>query len=145
MDINSLIVSEKIITAEYPDPAMEGLEVKICYLSRSEIKKIRNKCVSMQYNRKTHQPEEQMDDDLFLKLYVEKVVLDWSGMTAAYLSNLMPIDISALEPDANIEYSKENALSLMKNSVDFDAWLSGVVSDLTLFNKDSVSKKETSS
>ena len=134
MDISSLIVNEKLVTADYPDPAMEGLTVDLCFLAKSEIQKIRKRCVNMVYSKKTHQPEEKLDDELFLKLYVAKVLRGWKGMKASYLADLMPVDISAMPPDSEIDYSEANALSLMQNSTEFDTWVSGVVSDLALFN-----------
>ena len=145
MDISSLIVSEKVVKAEYPDPAFEGFTVELCYLARAEIQKIRTKCISMVYSKKTHKPEEKLDDDLFLKLYVSKVIKGWEGLTAGYLADLMPIDISAIDVNTAIDFTEANALSLMQNSVEFDSWVSGVVSDLALFNKNSLSKKEKTS
>ena len=138
MDLSSLLVSEKIIKAQYPEPSMDGFTVSLAYISRDEIQKIRNKCVTLKYNKRSHKPEEDVDNDLFLKLYVGKVIRGWEGLKFKYLADLMLVNLdSVANPEEEVPYSEESALVLMKNSPDFDGWVTNLISDLSAFNKNS--------
>lgn len=137
MELSSLLVKEKKITAEYNDPRMEGFIVDVSYLSREELQKIRQKCVNQKFNRKTRQPEDVVDNDLFLKLYVERIITGWKGLKLRYLLDLMPVELGAIDKESELPYSQENALLLMKNSTEFDTWITELVSDISAFNKNS--------
>jgi hypothetical protein len=45
------------------------------------------------------------------------------------------VDISALDPNDELEYNQENAETLMKNAADFDTWVTEVTGDLENFTK----------
>jgi len=137
MELSSLLVQEKTIQVEYPDPEMEGFIVEVSYVGREILKKIRNKCLVTKFDRKTHKATEEVDDKLFLKLYVQKVIKGWKGLKMTYLQDLLPVDISSSKPEDELEYTEDNALVLMQNSTTFDQWITEVVSDITAFNKNS--------
>lgn len=137
MELTSLLVKERTITAEYPDPDMKGFSVDIAYIAREELQNIRKKCLTTKFNKRTRQPEEIVDDKLFLKLYVEKIIRGWKGLKMSFLEDLLPVDISKVKPEDELEYTPENALALMENSIAFDSWITGLVSDITAFNKNS--------
>lgn len=135
MDLKSLITNNKIIETEHPE--LEGFVVTIGFISREKTKKLIEKATTTKYNRKTHQPEETIDNDLFLSMYTKELIKDWKGLKYAYLTELLPVDISQVDGEEELEYSEENALDLMKNSSDFDTWLSSVTGDIRNFNKSS--------
>ena len=119
MELSSLLVQEKTIQVEYPDPEMEGFIVEVSYVGREILKKIRNKCLVTKFDRKTHKATEEVDDKLFLKLYVQKVIKGWKGLKMTYLQDLLPVDISSSKPEDELEYTEDNALVLMQNSTTF--------------------------
>ena len=84
---------------------------------------------------KNRQAVEELDDELFLKLYVAATVKGWSGFKFAYLEKLAPVDLAGKDPETLLDYSEDNALAIMKSSTDFDAFVSEVVSDLGNFSK----------
>ena len=43
------------------------------------------------------------------------------------------VDISELDPEDELVYTQENAELLMKNSTDFDSWVTETVSELENF------------
>ena len=135
MDLKSLITNNKIIETEHPE--LEGFVVTRGFISREKTKKLIEKATTTKYNRKTHQPEETIDNDLFLSMYTKELIKDWKGLKYAYLTELLPVDISQVDGEEELEYSEENALDLMKNSSDFDTWLSSVTGDIRNFNKSS--------
>ena len=59
----------------------------------------------------------------------------WKGLKFKYINLLVPVDVSQFDPEDELAYSKENALMLMKNSSDFDSFVSEKVNDLGNFSK----------
>ena len=76
---------------------------------------------------------EDFDEDLFLQLYVQNTIKGWTGLTMEHLSKLLPIDMTGQDPATLVDFSDENALSLMKNSSNFDSFITEQVTDLGNF------------
>jgi hypothetical protein len=89
---------------------------------------------------KNRQASEEFNEDLFLQLYVENAIKGWSGLKLTYLEQLAPVDLKDQNMEAELGYSAENALYLMKNSSNFDAFISEQVTDLGNFSTTSSSK-----
>jgi len=105
----------------------------LCYLAREELLKLRKKCVSTKFDKKTRQPEEVLDEEKFLVEYCRAVIKSWSGLKFSYLEELLLVDVSAYDPDDELPYTQENAELLMKNSNVFDSWVTETVGDLENF------------
>jgi hypothetical protein len=131
VSLKSLLVPSKNIEVEYP--GMPGFIVSVAFLSRETLQSIRKKSTKTSF--KNRQPVEELNDDLFLELYVKASVLGWKGLKISYLEQLAPIDVSGLDPNDELEFSDENALHLMKSSSNFDAFVSEQVTDLGNFSK----------
>lgn len=130
----SLLVSTKSTEVDYP--GLSGFKVDVAFLSRDELIKIRKKATKTTY--KNRQQVEELNEELFLQLYVQSVVKGWSGLKLRHLQALVPIDLSGQKDlEAELDFSEENALMLMKNSSEFDAFISETVGDLGNFNKSS--------
>lgn len=76
---------------------------------------------------------EDFDEDLFLQLYVQNTIKDWTGLTLEHLAKLVPIELGDRDPATTVDFSDENALSLMKNSTNFDSFITEQVTDLGNF------------
>lgn len=136
MELKNLITNDRVIEKEHP--AFDGLIVKLAYVSREKTKKLIDRSTITEFDRKSREPVEKVDNDLFLSLYVPEVVKGWKGFKYRYLSELLPVDLSSVENiDDELEYTESNAIELMKNSVDFDSWISSVTKDIKNFNKNS--------
>ena len=133
MELKNLIAKNKVIEVEHP--ALEGFIVSVAYVSRETTRKLLDKATITKYNTKTHKPEEEVDNDLFLKLNTKAIIRNWKGLKFEYLSELVAVDMSEAPEEGELEYSEENALALIKNSTDFDTWLSTILSDVKNFNK----------
>lgn len=122
------------LEAWVPMEGFEPFEIKIAYLSREELTKIRNAVTRVAFNPKTRQREDNIDSELFLKEFVKSVVLDWKGLTLDIASKLLPLDVPAdVDLSQEIEFSQESALDLSKNSPVFDSYLNDVCFDLERF------------
>lgn len=136
LSLKSLLVPSKSVEVEYP--GMPGFVINLAFLSRETLLNIRKKSTKTSF--KNRQPVEEFNEDLFLQLYVEASVKDWKGFKLSYLEQLAPVDLSGQDLDNELEFTSENALFLMKNSSNFDAFVSEQVSDLGNFSKTSLQK-----
>lgn len=131
ISLKTLLVPSKTTTIEYP--GMDGFEVDLCFLSRESLVTIRKKATKTSF--KNRQPIEELNDDLFLEMYVKATVKGWKGLKISYLEQLAPIDTTGLDAEDTLDFSEENALFLMKNSTNFDSFVSENITDLARFSK----------
>jgi hypothetical protein len=136
LSLKSLLVPSKSVEVEYP--GMPGFVINLSFLSRETLLNIRKKSTKTSF--KNRQPTEEFNEDLFLQLYVESAIKGWDGFKLSYLEQLAPVDLTGQAMDAELEYTAENALFLMKNSSNFDAFISEQVSDLGNFSKTNSAK-----
>lgn len=137
ISLKTLLVPSKSVEVEYP--GMPGFVINLAFLSRETLLNIRKKSTKTSF--KNRQASEEFNEDLFLQLYVENAVKGWKGLKLSYLEQLAPVDLSGqADLDAELEYTAENALYLMKNSSNFDAFISEQVTDLGNFSTTSSNK-----
>ena len=129
----SLLTPSKTVSIEFP--GLDGFNVKLTYLSREELLKLRNRSVKQVLNKKTRAYEEQLDNDKFLTEYCKAIIKGWKGLKYKYLEELLLVDTSTVNPEDELEWNDENAELLMKNSSDFDNWVSETVGELENFTK----------
>ena len=135
MSLQKMLIPSKTTWVEYP--GLNGFEVQLAYLTRDELMKLRSKALNNKINRKTRQVEEEVDSDLFQTLYIAAVIKDWKGLKYKYLNKLAPFDLSGVEAEDEEPYSSESAEVLMKNSSDFDSFVSSTLDDVENFTKPS--------
>ena len=136
ISLKTLLVPSKTIEVDYP--GLPGFKVTVSFLSRESLVNIRKKATKTSF--KNRQATEEVNDDLFLQLYVQASVKGWTGLKLSYLEQLAPVDLTGQDPEAELEFSEENALFLMKSSTNFDAFVSESVTDLGNFQSSSEKK-----
>jgi hypothetical protein len=134
VSLSTLLTPSKTVSFEYP--GFPGFFVDLCFLSRDEMLKLRKRCVTTKFNRRTRQPEEELDEDKFAVEYTQAVIKGWKGLKVSYLEELLLVDTSSLPADMKeLVYTQDNAITLMKNSSDFDTWVVETVGELANFSK----------
>ena len=134
ISLASLLTPSKTVTVDYPE--FEGFSVDLCYLAREELLKLRSKCLTQKFNRKTRAFEEEMDDDKFLTEYCGAVIKGWKGLKYKYLEKMLLVNLTNVKDlNGELEYTREDAEILMKNASDFDLWVTEVVGDLENFSQ----------
>jgi hypothetical protein len=134
ISLSTLLTPSKTVSFEYP--GLPNFFVDLCFLSREEMLKLRKRCVSTKFNRRTRQPEEELDEEKFATEYTQAVIKGWKGLKVSYLEELLLVDTSSLSADMKeLVYTQDNAITLMKNSSDFDTWVVETVGDLANFSK----------
>ena len=135
LSLKALLVPSKTVEVEYP--GLNGFKINAVFLSRETLVGIRKKATKTAF--KNRQPVEELDDKLFLSLYVNACIKGWSGLKLSYLEQLAPVDLSGQDLDAELPYDQDNALFLMQASANFDAFISETVTELSNFTKTSTS------
>lgn len=137
LSLKTLLVPSKEVQVEFP--GFPGFELTLNFLSRETLINIRKKATKTTF--KNRQPTEELNDDLFLELYVKACIKGWKGFQLSYLEQLAPVDLSdQKDMTAELEYTEDNALFLMKSSSNFDTWVSEQVTDLGNFQSSSAKK-----
>ena len=131
VSLKSLMTPSKTVTMDFP--RFEGMTVDLCYLAREELVKLRKRCLSTKWDKKSHQPVEEMDDDKFIVEYCKAVIKGWKGLKYSYLEELLLVDVSDLDPEDTLPFTPDNCELLMKNATDFDTWVTEMVGDLENF------------
>ena len=142
MELKKLMVDTKSAWIDFA--GLPGFSVEVANLSRKELNALRKRCTTQKFDRKTRQLVESLDEDKFVNEFAEASIKNWKGLTVEHLETLLLIDTDGQDPQAEVEYSKENAEVLVTNSSEFDTWLNEVVFDLDNFRsggKGSVSNK----
>ena len=133
ISLANLITPSKTVSIDFA--GYKDFSVDLCYLGREELLKLRKRCVTTKFDKKTRQPEEILDEEKFLVEYCSAVIKGCSGLKYRYLEELLLVDVSSLDPEDNLPYSKDNAELLMQNSVVFDTWVTETVGDLENFTQ----------
>ena len=131
VSLKSLMTPSKTVSIEFP--RFKNMTVDLCYLAREELVKLRKKCLTTKWDKKTHQPIEEFDDEKFVVEYCKAVIKGWKGLKYSYLEELLLVDIRGLNPEDCLPYTQDNAELLMKNANDFDTWVTETVGDLENF------------
>ena len=130
ISLKSLLVPSKTVEVEYP--GFPDFKVNLSYISRETLINLRKKSTKTTY--KNRQTGDEFNEDLFLELYADSAIKNWSGLKFKYVNLLVPVDVSKFDQEDFLGFSKENALMLMKNSSDFDTFISEKVNDLGNFS-----------
>ena len=131
MELKSLLLDSKTTWVEFP--GLIGFEVELANLSRKELVNLRKKCTINKFNRKTRQFEDELNDEKFVIEFTKATVKNWRGLKLDYLEDLLLVDLKGQDPETEMDYSEENAQTLVENSSEFDNWLNEVVFDLENF------------
>lgn len=131
LKLKSMLIPEKVVTFDFP--GCEDLTFNLTFLSKESNQAIYNKCKTTKFDRKSRQPIESFDDELFLQLYVKAILKGWDGFKLKYLKELVLIEVEEGQEEELLPYSEENALDLMKASTTVDNWISEVISDIGNF------------
>jgi len=131
MDLKKLMVDTKAVWVDFP--GLKGFEVEVANLSRKELNGLRKKCTTTKFDRKTRQAVDSLDEDKFITEFSRSVIKNWKGLTLEHLETLLLVDIDGQDPKKELEFTEDNAETLVSSSTEFDTWLNEVVFDLDNF------------
>ncbi len=139
MELKKLMVDTKSVWVDFT--GLNGFSVEVANLSRKELNGLRKRCTESKFDRKTRQVEETLDEQKFLREFSRSTVKNWKGLTLEHLETLLLIDVEGQDMSTELEFTSDNAETLVSSSSEFDTWLNEVVFDLDNFR--GVSKKSS--
>jgi len=139
MELKKLMVDTKSVWVDFT--GLNGFSVEVANLSRKELNGLRKRCTESKFDRKTRQVEETLDEEKFLREFSRSTVKNWKGLTLEHLETLLLIDVEGQDMSTELEFTSDNAETLVSSSSEFDTWLNEVVFDLDNFR--GVSKKSS--
>ena len=101
LSLKNLLVPSKALEVEYP--GMPEFKIQVSFLSRETLQSIRKKSTKTVF--KNRQPVDELNDKLFLDLYVKAAVKGWTGLKLKYLEQLAPVDLTGQDMEAELEYN----------------------------------------
>jgi hypothetical protein len=131
MELKKLMVDSKSVWIDFA--GLEGFSVEVANLSRKELTSLRKRCTEQKFDRKTRQLIEELNDEKFISEFSRSVVKGWKGLSLKHLETLLLIDMGSEDPNSELEYTEDNAETLVSSSTEFDTWLNEVVFDLDNF------------
>ena len=131
MNLKELMIDTKSAWISFP--GLSGFEVEVVNLSRKELNKLRKRCTTQKFDRKSRQVVDKLDEDKFVEEFADASVKNWKGLTLDNLEQLILIDTAGKDLAEELPYSKENAELLIANSSEFDGWLNDVIFDMENF------------
>lgn len=131
MSLKSIALVTKSAIVEFP--GLKDFKVEVGAITREVSKKLREESEVSRLDPKLRMPVKELNEDLFLEKFTEIAIKGWSGLTYAHLDKLMLVDLSSVKLEDEVEYSREDAVTLMKNSVTFDSWINETVFSLDSF------------
>ena len=132
INLSNLAIETREVSVDYP--GFDGFNVTIAYVSRHTSAKIHRECQVTKIDKKSRLPYQELDQDKFLARFCSEAIKGWSGLTYEYLDELMLVDLSEVKDTSKtIEYSEDNAITLVRNSVSFDNWVKDTVFELDSF------------
>lgn len=128
------MVNTKAVWVDFP--GLSGFKVEVANLSRKELTGLRKKCTGQKFDRKSRAVVETLDEEKFVLEFTRSVVKNWKGLKLAHLETLLLIDMDGQDPEKELEFSEDNAETLVSSSTEFDTWLNEVVFDLDNFRSE---------
>lgn len=128
-NIKDLVLSEKIVEREFP--GIPTFKIRLKYQGRQAIRELAKKATVYSIGPDMKKSE-NLDIELFNKLFINSCVLGWTGLTMEALSQLVLIGEVA-DPTEEVPFSPENAEFLLGASELFDKFVNATVHDLDCF------------
>jgi hypothetical protein len=125
-----LAEEEKTIWIKY----LDDFEIHIRYLPRKDLVKISESATEITWDKKTHTRIDKVNTDHFYSRFIEKAILDWKGLKIKTLQKIVPIKLDGVDPESEIPFTKENAMELLRNGYDLDAFLQDAILDIQKFD-----------
>ena len=132
LNLKDIVLATK--TADVEFEGLPGFVVTIAAISRQVSQKLRTESEVTKINTTLRVPEKELDENKFIEKFAAAAIKGWKGLTYEHLSQLMLVDLSGVEDTSEeVEFSQENAVTLLTNSPTFDQWVNKHVFSLESF------------
>ena len=132
LNLKDIVLATK--TADVEFEGLPGFVVTIAAISRQVSQKLRTESEITKINTTLRVPEKELDENKFIEKFAAAAIKGWKGLTYEHLAQLMLVDLSGVEDTSEeVDFSQENAVTLLTNSPTFDQWVNKHVFSLESF------------
>lgn len=132
LNLKDIVLATKAADVEFE--GLPGFVVTIAAISRQVSQKLRTESEVTKINTTLRVPEKELDENKFIEKFAAAAIKGWKGLTYEHLSQLMLVDLSGVEDTSEeVDFSQENAVTLLTNSPTFDQWVNKHVFSLESF------------
>jgi hypothetical protein len=132
--LNSLISKEKKVKSIVYDKDW-GVSFDIAFLNKVEFQNLIGKHTKITFDPKTHQSNDKLDTESLNDEIIKTCIKGWKGVTFEWLSQQIVLDTDQIEDmKAELAYSEDNAIALLKNAYGIDNWLIDTIRNAANFN-----------
>jgi hypothetical protein len=132
MSLKNITVVTK--TAKIEFPGLPGFVVEVAAISRDVSRRLKDQSEVTKIDPKHRIPVKELDEEKFITKFTEAAIKGWKGLKYKYLPELLLVDLSEVpDLEAEVDFSLEDAVWLVKNSQGFDSWLNEQVFSLEAF------------
>lgn len=132
LNLKDIVLATK--TADVEFEGLPGFVVTIAAISRQVSQKLRTESEVTKINTTLRVPEKELDENKFIEKFAAAAIKGWKGLTYEHLAQLMLVDLSGVEDTSEeVDFSQENAVTLLTNSPTFDQWVNKHVFSLESF------------
>jgi hypothetical protein len=121
-------------TDEFSCPYIKDFKVEIAYASKFVLNQIREVAREIHGNPRTGQKEERLNEDKLRDEYARQIIRGWSGLTPAKLQDILPgVEYGEADRNRQIEFSQDVAVALLEASLEFEAWVIDIATEVQNF------------
>ena len=136
MELNSLLKEAQEDMTTWID--FKDIEICVRYVDKVSFQKLVDRCKKQKWER--HQPVEKVDQSL-LERAMAGLIADWKGLTVAKAAKLLPIEIGTQDPDAVVECTETNRITMIQHCYGLEDFLIDTVTNLQLFRIDKLEQE----
>lgn len=126
--------AEKVVEFQYP--YVPSVFMLISYASKQLLKQITEEAKESFFNVQTRQQEDRINDEKFNRAAARELVKGWREMKIKDLKTILAGrgEIKGA-PDQDVPFDEELAFTLMDASLELQAWVINVATNVTNFSK----------
>ena len=132
-DFQELLKEKRRNTATVWATFRDTFEVEIEYIERRGLRRIIKKASKKGWVN--HQAVDEIDDNRMAE-ELSALIRNWRGLTPEVLGQILPIDISGLDPKKEFPCTDTNKIVLLKEAYDFDLFVQRTCTDLANFQEE---------
>jgi len=126
--------AEKVVEFQYP--YVPSVFIRVSYASKQLLKQIIEEAKESFFNVQNRQQEDRINDEKFNRAAARELLKGWRGMTISGLKTILAGrgEITG-SLDQDVPFDEELAFTLMDASLELQAWVINVATNVTNFAK----------
>jgi len=130
-------------TGSFLNPDIKGFHVEIAYASKFVLNQIREVAREIHGNARSGQKEERLNEEKLRNEYARQIIRDWKGLTPEKLKEILPgVEFGKDVANTQIPFSHDVAVALLEASLEFEAWVIDIATEVKNFKHVAVRQEE---